>query len=60
MTFIHSATTRRASRLGPTRKPLCWTQPKRRHSRVIRGQRMSGSDHLRCKRGRRVESAERL
>ena len=27
MTFIHPATTRRTSRSGPTRTPLCWTQP---------------------------------
>lgn len=27
MTFIHSATTRRASRSGPARTPPCWTQP---------------------------------
>jgi len=27
MTFIHSATTRRYRRSGPTRTPLCWTQP---------------------------------
>ena len=27
MTFNHSATTRRYRRSGPTRTPLCWTQP---------------------------------
>jgi hypothetical protein len=27
MTFIYPATTRRHSRSGPTRTPLCWTQP---------------------------------
>jgi hypothetical protein len=29
MTFIQSATTRRPSRFGPARTPLCWTQPSR-------------------------------
>ncbi|WP_234796982.1 DUF6188 family protein, partial [Mycobacteroides chelonae] len=27
MTFNHSATTRRYRSSGPTRTPLCWTQP---------------------------------
>jgi len=27
MAFIYPATTRRLSRSGPTRTPLCWTQP---------------------------------
>jgi len=27
MTFIYPATTRRPSQPGPTRTPLCWTQP---------------------------------
>src|ERR1700692_3019671 len=27
MTFIHPATTRRYRSSGPTRTPLCWTQP---------------------------------
>jgi len=29
MTFNHSATTRRYRWSGPTRTPLCWTQPRR-------------------------------
>src|SRR5271169_6683927 len=29
MTFIYPATTRRPSRPGPARTPLCWTQPGR-------------------------------
>src|SRR3954453_23580988 len=28
MTFNHSATTRRYRSSGPTRTPLCWTQPR--------------------------------
>src|SRR6188472_1429758 len=32
MAFIYPATTRRLSRSGPTRTPLCWTQPRRLNS----------------------------
>jgi len=31
MTFNHSATTRRYRWSGPTRTPLCWTQPMSLH-----------------------------